>query len=68
MAKVKQGVPHGTILGPLLFLVYINDLPYSINKVSKPILFADDTTILCCKSNSNELVIALKEILESINV
>jgi hypothetical protein len=46
----------------------VNDLPYSINKVSKQILFAGDTSILCCKSNYNELVIALKEILESINV
>jgi hypothetical protein len=62
--KVKQGVPQGSVLGPLLFLVCINDLPHSINKVSKPILFADDTSILCCKSNYNELVIALKGILE----
>jgi hypothetical protein len=31
-------------------------------------LFADDTSILCCKSNTNELIIALKEILKLINM
>jgi hypothetical protein len=65
--KSKQGVPQGSILGPLLFLIYINELPYTINKSSKPILYADDTRTLCFNSNSNELVIALKEILEIIN-
>ena len=39
-ADVESGVPRGTVLGPLLFLLHINDLPSCVN--SKVRLFADD--------------------------
>jgi hypothetical protein len=65
--KVKQSVPQGSILGPLLFLLYVNYLPYLINKISKPILYADDTSILCSKSDRVEHVKVLKTILDKIN-
>ena len=40
---VDSGIPQGTVLGPLLFLFHINDLPLSVD--SKIILFADDCLI-----------------------
>lgn len=42
---VEHGVPQGSILGPLLFIVYINDLSYYLVP-EKCILFADDTTLV----------------------
>jgi hypothetical protein len=52
--KIRCGVPQGSKRGPLLFLLYINDLTKIVGNNSKPVLFADDISLIVTHFNHTE--------------
>ena len=48
---IRYGIPQGSILGPLFFILYIKDLPKTMEISANPVLFADDTSMIITKSD-----------------
>ena len=52
-ADVSSGVPQGSVFGPILFLVYINDIEDAIRNILR--LFADDTKLFGCTNTDTDI-------------
>ena len=65
--EVQHGVPHGSVLGPLLFLIHVNDLSKSLSEKSSPILFADDTRFIIASWDETEFKLKTNETFNEIN-
>jgi hypothetical protein len=65
--EIRHGVPLGSILGPLLFLLYINCLPEIVNDSAEVVQYADDTSIIITSLNTTDFTNSANKILQYIN-
>ena len=65
--KIKHSIHQGSILGPLFFLICINEILNILAGPSKPILFADDTSIIIKNSSPSKFKEDINNIIDNIN-
>ena len=68
LKSIKCGVPQGSVLGPLLFLIYTNDIANCTKQTNKTRLFADDTGMFLSRDNPTSLRYSLKTILSDLQL
>lgn len=54
---INRGVPQGSVLGPVLFILLTNDMPQYLGMHCTPLMYADDTTLLFAESSPNSLAV-----------
>jgi hypothetical protein len=64
---IRFGIPQGSILGPIFFILYIDDLPKTIVDLANPVLLADDTSIIISKSDPKEFTNTINRNIIKIN-
>jgi hypothetical protein len=66
-AEIKSGMPQGSILGPLIFLLYINDITKVPIKGAKIFLYADDASIIVTNPKYNDYKLAMNKTFHEVN-
>lgn len=66
VGAISSGVPQGSVLGPLLFSLYVNDLPDTLN-VFSAVMYADDTVLLAAHHSPDELFKAANSEMDNVN-
>ena len=65
--KISHGIPQGSILGLLLFLIYVNNSPKILSNISLPVLFTDDMSVIITDFSPIDFQTNIKEVFEHLN-
>ena len=65
LKKILTGVPQGSVLGPTLYILYTNDIPYDENATIAT--FADDTALLAVDENVHEATFKIQRAINKIH-
>ena len=65
--NIECGVPQGSVLGPLLFIIFLNDIAFSADKFSF-VTYADDTNVIVSHANLSDLITTVNQELSNLSV